>query len=124
MVGRPTIARKIGYPELILPNDVRNDLYVNVYSAELSRLSKTADRNVEVVVEAVDESRAVLSDAISAGASAEMGREFSSVVYYQEGKPRWNEVIRMLAVGSETQAVSSSTDSTAASSILNRKEQR
>ena len=53
MVGRPTIARKIGYPELILPNDVRNDLYVNVYSAELS--SKTADRNVEVVVEAVDE---------------------------------------------------------------------
>ena len=122
MVGRPTIARKIGYPELILPNDVRNDLYVNVYSAELSRLSKTADRNVEV--EAVDESRAVLSDAISAGASAEMGREFSSVVYYQEGKPRWNEVIRMLAVGSETQAVSSSTDSTAASSILNRKEQR
>ena len=55
MVGRLTIARKIGYPELILPKDVRNDLYVNVYSAELSRLSKTADRNVEVVVEAVDE---------------------------------------------------------------------
>ena len=50
-----TIARKIGYPKLILPKDVRNDLYVNVYYAELSRLSKTADRNVEVVVEAVDE---------------------------------------------------------------------
>ena len=50
VVGRPCIARKIGFPELILPNDVRNDLYVNVYSAELSRLSKTADRNVEVTL--------------------------------------------------------------------------
>ena len=50
VVGRPCIARKIGFPELILPNDVRNDLYVNVYSAELTpRLSKTADCNVEVV---------------------------------------------------------------------------
>ena len=97
VVGRPTIARKIGFPELILPNDVRNDLYVNIYSAELSRLNKTADRNVEVVVEAVDEAGAVLSDAISAGANGELGREFSSVVYYHEGKPRWNEVIRVLA---------------------------
>ena len=96
VVGRPTIARKIGFPELILPNDVRNDLYVNIYSAELSRLNKTADRNVEVVVEAVDDSGAVLSDAISAGASAELGREFSTVVYYHEGKPRWNEVMRVL----------------------------
>ena len=67
VVGRPTIARKIGFPELILPNDVRNDLYVNIYSGELSRLSKTADRNVEVVVEAVDDNGAVLSDAVSAG---------------------------------------------------------
>ena len=48
VVGRPCIARKIGFPELILPNDVRNDLYVNIYSGELSRLNKTADRNVEV----------------------------------------------------------------------------
>ena len=96
VVGRPTIARKIGFPELILPNDVRNDLYVNIYSGELSRLSKTADRNIEVVVEAVDDTGAVLSDAISPGASADLGREFSSVVYYHEGKPRWNEVIRLL----------------------------
>ena len=43
-------AKKLGLPEIILPNDVRNDLYVNVYSAELSRLSKTADRNVEVKI--------------------------------------------------------------------------
>ena len=48
VVGRPCIARKIGFPELILPNDVRNDLYVNIYSGELSRLNKTADRNIEV----------------------------------------------------------------------------
>ena len=48
VVGRPCIARKIGFPDLILPNDVRNDLHVNIFSADLSRLNKTADRNVEV----------------------------------------------------------------------------
>ena len=96
VVGRPCIARKIGFPELILPNDVRNDLYVNVYSAELSRLSKTADRNVEVVVEAVDDNGAILTDAISAGASTELTKDFTTVVYYHEGKPRWNEVTRVL----------------------------
>ena len=57
VVKRPTIARKMGFPELILPKDVRNDFYVNIYSGKLSRLSKTAYRNVEVVVEAVDEAR-------------------------------------------------------------------
>ena len=96
VVGRPCIARKIGFPELILPNDVRNDLYVNVYSAELSRLSKTADRNVEVsfenpgsqvpnylkqvVVEAVDDRGAILTDAISAGASSDLTKDFTTVL--------------------------------------------
>jgi len=96
VVGRPCIARKIGFPELILPNDVRNDLYVNLYSGELSRLNKTADRNVEVVIEAVDEAGALLPEAISPGASATLTSEFSTVVYYHEGKPRWNEVVRVV----------------------------
>ena len=39
--GRPVVARKMGFPELILPNDVRNDPYVNIFSTELSRLNKT-----------------------------------------------------------------------------------
>lgn len=56
----------------------RNDLYVNLYSSELSRLSKTADRNVEVVIEAVDETGAVLSEAVSPGASANLTSEFST----------------------------------------------
>ena len=53
---REKIAAEKGI-DFILPKDVRNDFYVNIYSGKLSRLSKTAYRNVEVVVEAMDEAR-------------------------------------------------------------------
>lgn len=36
------------FPEVILPGDVRNDLYVTLVSGEFSRGSKSTDRNVQV----------------------------------------------------------------------------
>ena len=30
-------AKKLGLPEIILPNDVRNDLYVNIVHGELKK---------------------------------------------------------------------------------------
>ena len=30
-------AKKLGLPDVILPNDVRNDLYVNISHGELSK---------------------------------------------------------------------------------------
>ena len=46
-----------------------------------TRLNKTADRNVEVVIEAVDEAGALLPEAISPGASATLTSEFSTGKY-------------------------------------------
>jgi hypothetical protein len=37
MPNRTLVARKLGLPEVILPSDVRNDLYVNLVGGEFSR---------------------------------------------------------------------------------------
>ena len=57
---------------------MRNDLYVNICSAELSKLSKTADRNVEVLIEVVDSKGVVQPEAVSAGASAPLTSQYST----------------------------------------------
>lgn len=40
----------MGFPEVILPGDVRNDLYLTLISGEFSKGSKSTDKNVEVMV--------------------------------------------------------------------------
>ena len=49
------VSRKLGFPEIILPGDVRHDLYLTLSSGEFSRGSKTADKNVEVTVRVCNE---------------------------------------------------------------------
>lgn len=40
----------MGFPEVILPGDVRNDLYLTLISGEFNKGSKSTDKNVEVTV--------------------------------------------------------------------------
>lgn len=40
----------MGFPEVILPGDVRNDLYLTLINADFSKGSKTTDKNVQVTV--------------------------------------------------------------------------
>ena len=55
VLGNVTISRKMGFPEVILPGDVRNDLYLTVVSGEFSKGSKSTDKNVEVTVRVCNE---------------------------------------------------------------------
>jgi hypothetical protein len=45
----------MGFPEVILPGDVRNDLYLSLVSGEFSKGSKSTDKNVEVTVRVCNE---------------------------------------------------------------------
>lgn len=40
----------MGFPEVILPGDVRNDLYISLISGEFPKGNKSRDKNVEVTV--------------------------------------------------------------------------
>lgn len=49
------IARKMGFPEVILPGDVRNDLYLTLVSGDFSKGVKNTDKNIQVTVTVCNE---------------------------------------------------------------------
>lgn len=95
ILGNVAIARKMGFPEVILPGDVRNDLYLTLVSGEFSKGNKTTDKNVEVTVRVCTETGHVLPGVISLGGGVEMLNEYRSVIYYHEDKPRWFEIFKV-----------------------------
>lgn len=91
-----THARKMGFPEVIFPGDVRNDLYVTLVKAEFTRTAgKTSDKNVEVIVNVCNDNGEVMKDVITQGGGAPMLGEYHSVVYYHEDRPKWNETFKI-----------------------------
>ncbi|PSN51994.1 Dedicator of cytokinesis protein 1 [Blattella germanica] len=95
VLGNVTIARKMGFPEVILPGDVRNDLYLTLMSGEFSKGSKSTDKNVEVTVRVCNEKGQSIIGVISLGGGVELLNEYRSVIYYHEDKPRWFEIFKV-----------------------------
>ena len=46
------VGYQLGLADIVVPGDVRNDLYITLVSGEFARMAtKTSDRNVEVTAE-------------------------------------------------------------------------
>ncbi|XP_049566848.1 dedicator of cytokinesis protein 5 isoform X5 [Orcinus orca] len=96
LVDRSTaIARKMGFPEIILPGDVRNDIYVTLIHGEFDKGKKKTPKNVEVTMSVFDEEGRLLEKAIHPGAGYEGISEYKSVVYYQVKQPCWYETVKV-----------------------------
>ncbi|XP_070136941.1 dedicator of cytokinesis protein 1 isoform X2 [Drosophila bipectinata] len=89
------VARKMGFPEVILPGDVRNDLYLTICSGEFSRIAKTSEKNVEVSVCVANEQGYLVPGVLSIGAGHPPIDEYKSVVYYHDDKPKWQETFKI-----------------------------
>ncbi|RXM98238.1 Dedicator of cytokinesis protein 2 [Acipenser ruthenus] len=95
LVDRTTVvARKLGFPEIIMPGDVRNDIYINLQSGDFDKYNKTSQKNVEVIMCVCDEEGKVVPQAICLGAGDRPVNEYKSVIYYQVKQPRWMETIK------------------------------
>nr|XP_012229897.1 PREDICTED: dedicator of cytokinesis protein 1 isoform X3 [Linepithema humile] len=95
VLGNVAIARKMGFPEVILPGDVRNDLYLTLISGEFSKGSKSTDKNVEVTVKVCNEHGIAIPGVMTLGGGASPIDEYRSVIYYHEDKPRWCETFKI-----------------------------
>ncbi|MBN3290076.1 DOCK1 protein, partial [Polypterus senegalus] len=96
LVDRSTaVARKMGFPEIIMPGDVRNDIYVTLVQGDFDKGSKTTPKNVEVTMSVYDEDGKRLENVIFPGAGDEGISEYKSVVYYQVKQPRWFETVKV-----------------------------
>ncbi|EEC03304.1 dock-1, putative, partial [Ixodes scapularis] len=93
--GTTAVARKMGFPEVILPGDVRNDLYLTLVQAEFSKGTKSSDRNIEVTVKVCNEKGTIIPGVISVGSGSENLDEYHSVIYYHEDRPRWMETFKI-----------------------------
>ncbi|KAH8264463.1 hypothetical protein KR038_008866, partial [Drosophila bunnanda] len=89
------VARKMGFPEVILPGDVRNDLYLTICSGEFARIAKTSEKNVEVSVCVANEQGYLIPGVLSIGAGHPPIDEYKSVVYYHDDKPKWQETFKI-----------------------------
>uniref|UniRef100_A0A8C4TBU3 C2 DOCK-type domain-containing protein n=1 Tax=Erpetoichthys calabaricus TaxID=27687 RepID=A0A8C4TBU3_ERPCA len=96
LVDRSTaVARKMGFPEIIMPGDVRNDIYVTLVQGDFDKGSKTTPKNVEVTMSVYDEDGKRLENVIFPGAGDEGISEYKSVIYYQVKQPRWFETVKV-----------------------------
>ncbi|XP_012884076.1 PREDICTED: dedicator of cytokinesis protein 2-like [Dipodomys ordii] len=96
LVDRTTVvARKLGFPEIIMPGDVRNDIYITLLQGDFDKYNKTSQRNVEVIVCVCSEDGKALPNAICVGAGDKPMSEYHSVVYYQVKQPRWMETVKV-----------------------------
>uniref|UniRef100_A0A8C2ZY58 Dedicator of cytokinesis 5 n=1 Tax=Cyclopterus lumpus TaxID=8103 RepID=A0A8C2ZY58_CYCLU len=91
-VDRSTaIVRKMGFPEIILPGIVRNDIYVTLLQGEFDRGKKKTPKNVEVILSVYDDE----GNLIFPGAGYDGITEYKSVIYYQVKQPSWNETVKV-----------------------------
>lgn len=61
LVDRSTVvARKLGFPEIIMPGDVRNDIYLTLQGGDFDKYNKTTQKNVEVIMLVCDEEGKVI----------------------------------------------------------------
>uniref|UniRef100_A0A672HBI0 Dedicator of cytokinesis 5 n=1 Tax=Salarias fasciatus TaxID=181472 RepID=A0A672HBI0_SALFA len=95
-VDRSTaIVRKMGFPEIILPGNVRNDIYVTLVQGEFDRGKKKTPKNVEVILSVHDDEGNPMEKAIFPGAGYDGITEYKSVIYYQVKQPCWNETVKV-----------------------------
>ncbi len=86
LVDRSTVvARKLGFPEIIMPGDVRNDIYLTLHTGDFDKYNKTSQKNVEVIMLVCDEEGkvvlvSVISDLEVKGQSVLIGVGFSVLI--------------------------------------------
>uniref|UniRef100_H2Y983 Dedicator of cytokinesis protein 1 n=1 Tax=Ciona savignyi TaxID=51511 RepID=H2Y983_CIOSA len=87
--------RKMGFPEIIMPGDVRNDLYVTIVQGEFEKGIKSSQKNVEVTMCVCNDDGHVIPMVVSMGAGEDAESQYRSHVYYQNKTPKWMETVKV-----------------------------
>ncbi|XP_035392220.1 dedicator of cytokinesis protein 3-like isoform X4 [Electrophorus electricus] len=90
-----TLARKLGFPDVILPGDNRNDLYLTLERGDFERGGKSVQKNIEVTVCVLYADGETLKECISVGCGEPNVSEHRSFVLYHNNSPRWNESLKL-----------------------------
>ncbi|KAJ7316704.1 hypothetical protein JRQ81_002866 [Phrynocephalus forsythii] len=89
------VTRKIGFPDVIMPGDIRNDLYLTLEKGDFERGGKSVQKNIEVTMYVLYADGEILKDCISLGSGEPSRCLYHSFVLYHSNSPRWGEVIKL-----------------------------
>ncbi|XP_028855233.1 dedicator of cytokinesis protein 3 isoform X4 [Denticeps clupeoides] len=89
------ITRKLGFPDVIMPGDIRNDLYLTLERGDFERGGKSVQKNIEVTVYVLYADGEILKDCICLGTGEPNLSEHRSFVLYHNNSPRWSELIKL-----------------------------
>uniref|UniRef100_A0A672J7X4 Dedicator of cytokinesis 4b n=1 Tax=Salarias fasciatus TaxID=181472 RepID=A0A672J7X4_SALFA len=90
-----SITRKLGFSDIIMPGEMRNDLYITLEKGEFEKGGKSVARNVEITVYVLDIDGQILKSHVAAGSGEPGGDEYHSLVLYHNNSPRWAEQIKL-----------------------------
>lgn len=91
-----SITRKLGFPDVVLPGDVRNDLFLTLDHGEFERGGKSTAKNIEVSILVCDSNGHVLGDVLSGAAGMDLNCFYRSMIIYHNNSPSWNETVRLM----------------------------
>ncbi|KAJ7045388.1 C2 domain in Dock180 and Zizimin proteins-domain-containing protein [Mycena alexandri] len=102
---------RLGFPDVVFPGDVRNELYIKLWSGEFSppttgggRMSMAqfargqmtgASNNVQVTVEVRDQDGRAVESVISQGSGEPLMTQFHSTVFQRCNEPTYGELIKV-----------------------------
>ncbi|XP_053698434.1 dedicator of cytokinesis protein 3 isoform X2 [Sabethes cyaneus] len=89
------ITKKVGFPDVIMPGDVRNDLFLTLERGEFERVGISTAKNIEITALVLDENGRIIQECIAIAAGNSLQAYYKSMVLYHNNSPAWNETIRM-----------------------------
>ncbi|XP_073817677.1 dedicator of cytokinesis spg [Musca autumnalis] len=90
-----TITRKMGFPDVIMPGDVRNDMFITLERGEFERGGKNTAKNILVTVVVLDVAGNVLSECLWGASGMDTQNVYKSMILYHQNAPCWNEMLRL-----------------------------
>ncbi|XP_076248536.1 dedicator of cytokinesis spg isoform X2 [Calliopsis andreniformis] len=89
------LTKKLGFSDVIMPGDVRNDLYLKLERGEFERGGKSTGKNIEVTILVLDADGQPLEGCLFGAAGMEGSSEYQSLVIYHHNSPAWAETVRL-----------------------------
>jgi dedicator of cytokinesis protein 3 len=90
-----SLTSKLGFPDVIMPGDVRNDLYLILEKGEFERGGKSVGKNIEVTIVVLDSEKNIIKSCLWGASGQEGASEYNSMIIYHHNSPAWAENARL-----------------------------
>ena len=89
------LTEKRGFPDVVMPGDFKNDLYITLEAAEFEKGGKSISKNIEASISLIDKSGLVIDRCIAPASNCDKLSSYKSCVFYHSNSPKWNESIKI-----------------------------